>query len=108
MGFAEPVIGRAFAGPVGSNQPDGQITSALKTPANLLIFLIFAILVDSGCKSPAYCGHPVPQEGTSAVVTDVGTGRDGRRLRADEPRGRRTAKSCGPDARIAGVKSLGG
>jgi hypothetical protein len=41
-------------------------------------------------KSPAYCGHPVPKEGTSAVVTDVGTGCGGRGsvvarfLRADE------------------------
>src|SRR5580698_10455044 len=32
-------------------------------------------------KSPAQCRHPVPHEGTSAVVTDVGAGRGGRRLR---------------------------
>jgi hypothetical protein len=29
-------------------------------------------------KSPAFIVHPVPQEGTSAVVTDAGTGRGGR------------------------------
>ena len=63
------------------------------------------MIVDCERKSPAFGVHPVPREGTSAVDTDVGAGRDGRRLRADEPRGRRTAKSCGPDARIAGVKS---
>jgi hypothetical protein len=33
---------------------------------------------DSLRKSPAYCAYPVPKEGTSAVVTDVGTGCGGR------------------------------
>jgi hypothetical protein len=45
-----------------------------------------------GGKSPAYCGYPVPKEGTSAVVTDVGTGCGGRGsvvarfMRADDRR----------------------
>jgi hypothetical protein len=66
------------------------------------------IIVERERKSPAFGVRPVPQEGTSAVVTNVGAGCGGRRLREDEPRGFRTAKSCGPDARIAGVKSLRG
>jgi hypothetical protein len=48
--------------------------------------------------------HPVPEEGALAIVTDVGAGSDGRRCAFDEQRVRRTAKSCGPDAPMAGVK----
>ena len=40
--------------------------------------------------------HPVPREGTLAIVTDVGTGSDGRGCAFDERRVKRTAKSCGP------------
>ena len=50
--------------------------------------------------------HPVPREGALAIVTDVGAGSDGRRCAFDEQRVRRTAKSCGPDAPMAGVKFL--
>src|ERR1700744_173115 len=38
------------------------------------------------------------EEGTSAVVTNVGTGRGGRRLARERGASPRTAKSCGPDA----------
>jgi hypothetical protein len=48
--------------------------------------------------------HPVPREGTLAIVTDVGAGSDGRGCAFDEWRVTRTAKSCGPDAPMAGVK----
>jgi hypothetical protein len=48
--------------------------------------------------------HPVPREGTLAIVTDVGMGCGGRRCAFDEWRVTRTAKSCGPDAPMAGVK----
>jgi hypothetical protein len=51
--------------------------------------------------------HPVPREGALAIVTDVGAGSGGRRCAFDEQRVRRTAKSCGPDAPMAGVKFLG-
>ena len=50
--------------------------------------------------------YPVPREGALAIVTDVGTGSGGRRCAFDEGRVKRTAKSCGPDAPMAGVKSL--
>ena len=50
--------------------------------------------------------HPVPREGALAIVTDVGAGSGGRRCAFDERRVRRTAKSCGPDAPMAGVKLL--
>ena len=49
--------------------------------------------------------HPVPREGALAIVTDVGAGSGGRGCAFDEQRVRRTAKSCGPDAPMAGVKS---
>src|ERR1700733_4478987 len=48
--------------------------------------------------------HPVPREGALAIVTDVGAGSGGRRCAFDERRVKRTAKSCGPDAPMAGVK----
>jgi len=48
--------------------------------------------------------HPVPREGALAIVTDVGAGSGGRRCAFDEQRMTRTAKSCGPDAPMAGVK----
>src|SRR5580698_9415877 len=51
--------------------------------------------------------HPVPREGALAIVTDVGAGSDGRGCAFDEQRVRRTAKSCGPDAPMAGVKFSG-
>ena len=41
-----------------------------------------------------------------AIVTDVGAGSDGRGCAFDEQRVKRTAKSCGPDAPMAGVKSV--
>jgi hypothetical protein len=50
--------------------------------------------------------HPVPREGALAIATDVGAGSGGRRCAFDEQRVTRTAKSCGPDAPMAGVKSL--
>jgi hypothetical protein len=50
--------------------------------------------------------HPVPREGALAIVTDVGAGSDGRGCAFDEQRVKRTAKSCGPDAPMAGVKFL--
>jgi hypothetical protein len=50
--------------------------------------------------------HPVPREGALAIVTDVGAGSGGRGCAFDEQRVRRTAKSCGPDAPVAGVKFL--
>jgi hypothetical protein len=50
--------------------------------------------------------HPVPREGTLAIVTDVGAGSGGRGCAFDEQRVKRTAKSCGPDAPVAGVKFL--
>jgi hypothetical protein len=52
--------------------------------------------------------HPVPREGALAIVTDVGAGSGGRGSAFDERRMKRTAKSCGPDAPMAGVKSLRG
>jgi hypothetical protein len=72
-------------------------------------------------KSPAYLRHPVPVEGTLAIVTDVGAGCGGRGsvvarfFRADERRlcpakpfggdgWLRTAKSCGPDAPMLAFK----
>ena len=51
--------------------------------------------------------HPVPREGALAIVTDVGAGSGGRGSAFDEQRMKRTAKSCGPDAPMAGVKFLG-
>ena len=48
-----------------------------------------------------------PERGALAIVTDVGAGSDGRRCAFDEQRVKRTAKSCGPDAPMAGVKFLG-
>src|SRR5580698_9077259 len=48
--------------------------------------------------------HPVPREGALAIVTDVGAGSGGRGCAFDEQRVKRTAKSCGPDAPMAGVK----
>ena len=42
-----------------------------------------------------------------AIVTDVGAGSGGRGCAFDERRVKRTAKSCGPDAPMAGVKFLG-
>ena len=51
--------------------------------------------------------HPVPREGALAIVTDVGAGSDGRGCAFDERRVKRTAKSCGPDAPMAGVKFAG-
>jgi hypothetical protein len=51
--------------------------------------------------------HPVPREGALAIVTDVGAGSGGRGCAFDERRVKRTAKSCGPDAPMAGVKFLG-
>ena len=39
-----------------------------------------------------------------AIVTDVGAGSGGRGCAFDEGRVKRTAKSCGPDAPMAGVK----
>jgi hypothetical protein len=51
--------------------------------------------------------HPVPREGALAIVTDVGAGSSGRGCAFDERRVTRTAKSCGPDAPMAGVKFLG-
>ena len=39
-----------------------------------------------------------------AIVTDVGAGSGGRGGAFDERRVTRTAKSCGPDAPMAGVK----
>src|ERR1700733_1359608 len=48
--------------------------------------------------------HPVPREGALAIVTDVGAGSGGRGCAFDERRVKRTAKSCGPDAPMAGVK----
>src|ERR1700761_9065664 len=42
--------------------------------------------------------HPVPERGALAIVTNVGTGCDGRGCAFDERRGSRTAKSCGLDA----------
>jgi hypothetical protein len=50
--------------------------------------------------------HPVPREGALAIVTDVGAGSGGRRCAFDEHRVKRTVKSCGPDAPVAGVKFL--
>ena len=50
--------------------------------------------------------YPVPREGALAIVTDVGAGSGGRGCAFDERRVRRTVKSCGPDAPMAGVKSL--
>jgi hypothetical protein len=44
------------------------------------------------------------REGTLAIVTDVGAGSGGRGCAFDERRLMRTAKSCGPDAPMAGVK----
>jgi hypothetical protein len=41
-------------------------------------FRFTEIAFDSRPKSPAYCRHPVPQEGRFANVTDVGAGRGGR------------------------------
>ena len=41
-----------------------------------------------------------------AIVTDVGAGSDGRGCAFDERRVKRTAKPCGPDAPMAGVKFL--
>src|SRR6202012_4381094 len=43
-------------------------------------------------------GIPCPQEGRWPSSLTLGAGSDGRRLREDEPRGMRTAKSCGPNA----------
>ena len=48
--------------------------------------------------------HPVPERGALAIVTDVGAGSGGRGCAFDERQRARTAKSCGPDAPMAGVK----
>jgi hypothetical protein len=44
------------------------------------------------------------EEGRFAIVTNVGAGSGGRGCAFDEQRVKRTAKSCGPDAPMAGVK----
>ena len=49
-----------------------------------------------------------PERGALAIVTDVGAGSGGRGCAFDEQRVKRTAKSCGPDAPVAGVKLRGG
>jgi hypothetical protein len=46
--------------------------ASLSSPASKNIFVFVQP------KSPAYCSHPVPQEGALAIVTDVGTGCGGR------------------------------
>ena len=51
--------------------------------------------------------HPVPREGALAIVNDVEAGSGGRGCAFDERRVMRTAKSCGPDAPVAGVKFAG-
>src|SRR6185437_1262150 len=50
--------------------------------------------------------HPIPAhtEGRFAIVTNVGQGCDGRGCATDERVTLRTAKSCGPDASMVGVK----
>jgi hypothetical protein len=61
-------------------------------PLNFSVIPISESVLDPDRKSPAYCAYPVPKEGTSAVVTDVGTGCGGRGsvvarfMRADERR----------------------
>jgi hypothetical protein len=47
---------------------------------------------------------PAHTEGRFAIVTDVGLGCDGRGYATDERVILRTAKSCGPDASMVGVK----
>src|SRR5271156_5383494 len=66
---------------------------------------VAAVVLDREGKSLPYSSYPVPREGALAIVTDVGAGSDGRRCAFDEQRVKRTAKSCGPDAPMAGVKS---
>ena len=79
------------------------------------------------CKSGYVIGHPVPERGASAIVTNVGAGSGGRggarahrwsqggfhrSVSGQDARRRtalkRTAKACGPDASVVGVKSRGG
>ena len=81
----------------------------------------------SEIKSGYVIGHPVPERGASAIVTNVGAwsgGRGGARAHRWSQGGfhrsvsgqdarrrtalKRTAKACGPDASVVGVKSRGG
>jgi hypothetical protein len=47
---------------------------------------------------------PAHTKGRFAIVTNVGLGCDGRECATDERANLRTAKSCGPDASMVGVK----
>ena len=115
---AEPVIGRAFARPVGMappaitakplrgdevgawfrarNLPDGQITSPcadrVSSPSvkNILIF--------RNAKSLVYSQPSRPTRGAYRDRHGRGTGCGGRGWRFGRERVKRTAKSCGPDA----------
>ena len=62
--------------------------------------------VDRHGKSVAFRVHPVPARWALAIVTNVGRDAVDASLREDEPCGRRTAKSCGPDAPLLAFKSL--
>jgi len=120
--FAEPVIGRAFARPVGSQWRCGgsgrdkstrraNRSKSLSSPSQKDIPL------NPSGKSKLKCPPSRPKEGRIAIVTDVGAGcggrdsvgaqvdrRAGRRSVSGSWRARRTAlmrtaKPCGPDTR---------
>ncbi len=59
-------------------------------------------------KSPAFSAYPVPARGACRPSRNVGRGERWARRVTRQVTLARTAKSCGPDARIAGVKSLRG
>jgi hypothetical protein len=68
--FTEPVIGRAFARPVGSIRATKR--SPVDEAIDLAIFLTFRNRFDFCRKSAAYYAYPVPQEGMLAASLTLG------------------------------------
>jgi hypothetical protein len=88
--------------------------SALRAQRDLLNGINLMLLVQSPFEKifpfPSDPNHftvvriPAQTEGRFAIVTNVGRGCDGRRWATDERATLWTAKSCGPDASMVGVK----
>ena len=81
-----------------TKQPGGQISKILSSP------LAKNIPLNMRGKSAAKLCTSHPKEGRLAIVTNVAVRRGGREALARRARAVRTAKSCGPDAPMAGVK----
>jgi hypothetical protein len=81
--------------------PDGQISgSPVQPPSQKYSGSLLTQITSISFAIPAHT------KGRFAIVTDVGSGCDGRGCATDERVILRTAKSCGPDASMVGVKFL--